>query len=242
MDFKQKESYRKLLYIFIAVNIAEFILYYITDILAAGVPVLYDICLYTYLIVTQVISSLFPMVTATLMLVYSAHISVPKAFLKAVPYALTSMLCFFPNRAFYFAYQGVEFTGVMLFAAIYTVGYALIVYFKSSVLFLLMLFLTKLFAKKGKKYSLNDELFPSAATDFSKPITKSIFSASLVLFVYNLALEVFNNTIPYFENAYIYLAEELITMAASYVIILAILLICHFVSFKVKNSLSDSGK
>ena len=242
MNTDLKQASRKLLFIFAAVNLLEFVLYYATSFIVADVPIVYEILVYLYKYLTQIVNSLFPMIVATVMLVIYAEASLSKSLIKSIPYTLTLLLYLFPYWSFYFAYQMIEISGVMLLSLLYTAGYLIIAYIKSLLLFLLMIFFIKIFAsRENSDYTIKAAIKERDALDFSKPITKSIFSAAFALFIYNVLLELLTATIPYFKDSIgIYLTEEIISLVLSYIVILAILLITHFAAFLVKNKLTKT--
>jgi hypothetical protein len=224
-----------------AVNIFEFALYYMTSFIVYDVPVLYEIFVYLFRYFTQIANSLFPVVLATAMLVFYSHTTFLKSLAKALPYTLTLLLYLFPYWAFNFAYQYIEVSGVIILSLLYALGYLVIFYVKTLLLFLLMIFFVKIFASKAPTHqSLEDIIAEKDALDFSKPAPKSIFLASLALFIYNIVLELTTVTIPYFKDSMgIYLAEEIFSLVLSYAVILVILLLCYLTSFFVKNKLHN---
>ena len=239
MNADLKNASKKLMLVFLAVNLIEFALYYTASFIVYDVPVVYEIFVYLFKYFTQIANSLFPMVLATAMLVFYAHTTFLKALAKAVPYTLTLLLYLFPYWAFNFAYQYIEFSGVLILSSLYALGYLVVFYIKTLLLFLLMIFFIKIFASKDRTHrSLEDIIAQRDALDFSEPAPKSIFLASLALFIYNIVLELTTVTIPYFKDSMgIYLAEEIFSLVLSYTVILVILLICYFTSFFVKNKL-----
>ena len=228
----------RLILLFVLLNLFEFLLFYTASFLVNEVPVLYEITVYIYRFASVAVNSVIPVAAAVAIFVGVSKKKALSHTLCALYITLTLAVYLFPYWAFYFAYQGTEITGVLLLAAIYTVSYILISIFKTALLFLLMIFISRIFAKRKKSPSPYSMLDPTDAFDFGSSITKVIFSASAALFVYNLTVEVTSVTIPYFESSLgVYPWQDILTMAISYLSILATLVIAHLMGFYVKNCL-----
>ena len=228
----------RLVLLFALLNLAEFLLFYTASFLVNTVPVLYEITVYTYRLSTLLVNSAVPIAAAVIVFVGTVKKKIPGHMLYALYITLTLTLYLFPYWAFYFAYQGTEISGVLILAAIYTVSYILISVLKTALLFLLMIFLSRIFAKKKRGESPSLILEPSDAFYFGNAITKIIFSASAALFAYNFTVELTSTTIPYFESSFgVYPWQDILSIAISYLSILATLVIAHLMGFYVKNCL-----
>lgn len=228
----------RLVLLFALLNLAEFLLFYTASFLVNTVPVLYEITVYIYRFATLSVNSIIPVAAAVAVFVGVVKKKIPSHTLCALYMTLTLLIYLFPYWAFYFAYQGTEISGVIILATIYTAAYILISVLKTALLFLLMIFLSRIFAKKKRGESPSLILEPTDAFDFANAITKVIFSASAALFVYNLTVELTTATIPYFESSFgVYPWQDILSMAISYLSILATLVIAHVMGFYVKNCL-----
>ncbi len=228
----------RLVALFALLNLAEFLLFYTASFLVNTVPVLYEITVYIYRFASLLVNSAVPVAAAVAVFVGVAKKRISTHLLLALYITLTLVIYLFPYWAFYFAYQGTEITGVLILAAIYTAAYTLISALKTALLLLLMIFLSKIFAKKKRGKSPTEILEPTDVFDFGSAIVKLIFSASAALFVYNFTVELTTATIPYFEASFgVYPWQDILSMSISYLSILATLVVAHLIGFYVKNSL-----
>lgn len=235
METKKKKTLLITLCILSAANILCFALYYLSAFITSNAAIQY-----TYFYFAEIAATVLPMVTAAAMLIAYAKRGINKAILYALPCVLTRILYLFPYCAFEYAYEGYEITSTLLFALLETFLTLIAIYIESTVLFLLMIFVTKIIAKaKGfERYNFKEALSEKEFFDFEKPLTAGIFSAACAVFVYNLALEIYDTVNFLISYSGTYRTSEIFYILFRYVFILAMLLISHLTAYLTKTLLS----
>ncbi len=229
MKLNEKRLYKKTLITLILLNLLTFAVYHVTTYLIGG-----NAAAYAFFYFREIVEFALPPITA--LAIYAAYLNSGRgaALLRAIPYALTTALFKFPYHAFEYAYDGIEFGGVMLFSALNTVLGVIVYYVETAVLYLLISIVTDRSAAKNK---INKEALLSAAKpfDIDAPLNAGILSAVGAMFVYKLVLEIID-TVTYIVNyTASYRIEEIVYMTFRYVFILALALIAQLVIGAIKN-------
>lgn len=215
-----------------AVNLVSLILSYASAYLLSSAALSY---------VSEYFSTLsetvLPTLTAVAMFCVYAASGIKKSLLYAVFYSLTWFFFFLASYFIDCSYSGYEIGYSLLFSALGAMLMAVAMYAELVVLFFIIVFASRIFASKRYGNALNFEeyIFEDHAFDFSNPVTVGIFSASAALFFYNLGIEIANTVKFIIECAGIYTAGEIFYLIFRYVFILALLLLCQYISFLAKS-------
>ena len=226
------KTFGKYLGRFALVNLAAFILFYVS-----GYIIMNETVEYVRYFIGEAIDFALPVVTAALI-----AITVVKrgfgALTLAVAAAIGRLVYLYPSMYLEFVVnQNLNSIDSLLVSIPFSIGFALAELLYSMVLvFVIQLICGKL-AQKHKK-SL-EQVVDSAkeAFDFSNELVVSVFIAGLVSFVINLTMEIVSVVGFLTEYAGNYQMSEIIFMAVSFVMILASLLATQVVIFKIKNKI-----
>lgn len=222
------------------VHLVRFLLYYISTYLAQSVALTY-ISLYF----SEIVYLFLPLLTAALLIKPYADGGFPKSLILAIPISLAEIIYILPYRLFELAYQGYEIGETLFFSIIITLITLMLNYLRLLLLLSIIIFLTRLFAKsqKQKASAFAPSLEDKDPFDFSRPLTKGIFGASLTVFAFALISEIIdtvNFLLVYSGN---YRMSEVLYMLFRYVFILAVLItshvFAHFISIKLLRAVKD---
>lgn len=219
-------------------NILRFLLYYISTYVTESAAMVYISSYFS-----EITYMLLPLVTVALIITPYAKCGVGKALLCAIPFSLTEILYLFPYRAFELAYSGYEITETILFSVFITLITVILNYIKAALLLFIIIFLTRIFAKlqRVKKYSLESALTDKDPFDFSKPLTKGIFGASLTVFAFAVISEIIDTVSFLYNYSGTYRTTEIIYMLFRYVFILGMLIISHVTAHYVKRKVAQKS-
>lgn len=219
-------------------NILRFLLYYISTYVTENAAMVYISSYFS-----EITYILLPLVTAALIIIPYAKHGIGRALLCAIPFSLTEILYLFPYRAFELAYSGYEITETLLFSFVITLITAILNYIKTALLLFIIIFLTRIFAKSqgSKKYSLESALADKDPFDFSKPLTRGIFGASLTVFAFTTVSEIIDTVSFLLNYSGTYRAGEVIYMLFRYIFILAMLIISHAAAHYAKRKATEKN-
>ena len=225
---------KTVLYLALA-NFLTFLLYYVFSYLIAN-----QTTLYVFYYVTEIANTLFPLVASSALFLVYRKSGVNRCLLHALFYSLTWILNLFPYYAFEYAYQTIEIGSVIFFTSIHTLFMVAVMYIEITVLFLLMIFAEKKFARdKAISVNISEKI---SATDFSNPRTLGLFSASMAMFVYNLTCEIIDTISFVREVEGFYETGEILYIVFRYLFILIMLIGCHFATVYISNKTSNNLK
>ena len=216
--------------IFAIANFFLFILYYISSYLFSN-----SITLYLYTFMSDFILTAMPLTAGAIIATVFAKRGVKSTFLYAVPFALTQVIYHFPLYAFEYAYAGYYISDVMLISALTALFSTLSLYIEVLLLSVLIIFVTKSFARKKDTDYKAELLEKSEIFNLSSPVSKGIFAGALVLFIYNLALEIKDTVIFIGESAGIMTFGEIIYITVRYLFLMAVMIGSSFIANFGKN-------
>ncbi len=238
MKLKNKPTY-----IFFAVtagvNIFRFLLYYISTYVTESEAMIYISSYFS-----EISYMLLPLITSAFALCTYKERGFGKAMLVAIPFSITEFLYLFPYRTFELAYQGYEITVTLLFAILIALITIILNYLKALFLLFIIIFLTRIFAKRNSKAKSNfkESFSGGGAFDFSPPETKGIFGASLTVFIFAITSEIIDTVSFLINYSGTYRTSEILYMLFRYIFIFAMLIISHALAYYVKSCAKNEGK
>lgn len=237
MSNSQNNTLKKTVTFLSLINFLAFLVYYV-----ALYVFRHPVTLYIFYYLTELVSSLLPVLAATALFASYVKCGVNKSLLHALYFSMTWIINLFPYYAFEYAYQRLEIGAVLTFATIHTFFMIIVTYIEITVLFLLMIFVTEKIAKRQVGYfDKSIILKEQRPADFGSPVTVGIFSASAAMFVYNIISEIVD-TVSYIRDVDgFYETGEIIYIVFRYFFILLLLLASHFISTFAKNKLTKSS-
>lgn len=220
---------------FALVNLFLFILYYISTYRVSN-PAL----LYTYTFVSDFLLTAIPLTAGAALTSVYAKRSFKPIFLWALPISLTHIIYLFPTYAFEYAYAGYKIGDVMLISALTTLFGTLSLYVEIILLSLLIIFVTKSFARRrGTDYK--DELLKkSDIFNLYAPSSAGIFAGALVLFIYDVVLEIKDTVVFIGESAGVMTVGEIVYITVRYLFLMAVMLGSSFMANFCKNKATSS--
>jgi len=230
MKMNEKTLFKRTLIFLAATYFAAFLIYHLLIRMIGGA-----VCAYAFFYFHEIVEFTLPVIAA--LSLYATYLERGSSgmLLRALPYALATVLFRFPYHAFEYAYEGIEIGGVMLFSSLNAILSAAVAYLETVVLCLLIRIVTE--RAKSKRASKSGEplLVAAPAFDLDVPINLGILSASGAMLIYKLAREV-TDTVRYFINyGSSYRIEEIAYMSFRYIFLLALALGVHFVVVVIKN-------
>lgn len=229
MKINEKTLFKRTLILLAALYFLTFLIYHLFIRMIGGA-----VSAYAFFYFHEIIEFALPVIAAlSLYATYTVGGS-GLMLLRALPYALATVLFRFPYHAFEYAYEGIEIGGVMLFSALNALLSALVAYLETVVLCLLIRIVTERVAYK-RGYSGREALVAAPAFNLEIPINLGILSASGAMLVYKLVLEIID-TVTYFINyGSSYRIGEIAYMTFRYLFLLALALGVHFLTASIKN-------
>ena len=233
MSISENKLVKKTAVFLAFINVLAFFVYYTALYVFRN-----QVTLYVFYYFNEIVSSLLPILAATSLFITHVKHGVNKSLLHALAYSLTWILNLFPYYAFEYAYQRLDIEAVLTFTTIHTLFMVFVVYIEITVLFLLMIFVTKKIAKRRYgSFDKNIILEKSSPWDFGNPVTAGIFSSSAAMFVYNLVNEIID-TVSYIRDVDgFYETGEIIYIVFRYFFLLAMLFVSHFAANYAKKNL-----
>ena len=216
----------------LGLNLISFLLSYTSSYLVSST-------LFSYIseYFTTVCESMLPLFSAVAMLcIYTVTGSYKKPLINAIFFSLSWLITTYLEYVVTFANAGYEIISALIFSVLWAVLICAAMYAEISLLFFIIVFAARIFATRRygtsgtAEYILHDEAF-----DFSNPVAVGIFGSASLLFLYNLGMEIANTVSYISECAGVYLIGEILYLVFRYVFILALLLVSHLLSFKVKK-------
>ena len=229
MKINEKTLFKRTLILLSALYFLTFLVYHLLIRTIGGA-----VCAYAFFYFHEIIEFALPVIAALSLFATYTQSGSGRMLLRALPYALATVLFRFPYHAFEYAYEGIEIGGVMLFSALNALLSALVAYLETVVLCLLIRIVTERVAYK-RGYSGREALVAAPAFNLEIPINLGILSASGAMLVYKLVLEIID-TVTYFINyGSSYRIGEIAYMTFRYLFLLALALGVHFTVAVIKN-------
>ena len=230
------KTFGKYLGRFALVNLAAFILFYVS-----GYIIMNETVEYVRYFIGEAIDFALPVVTAALVAIAVAKRGF-SALTLGVAAAIGRLVYLYPTMYLEFVVnQKLTSIDALLVSVPFSVGFALAELLYSMLLvFVIQLIGGKLAQKHKRSF---EQVVDSAkeAFDFSNEVVVSVFIAGFVSFVINLAMEIVSVIGFLTEYAGNYQMSEIILMAVSFVMILADLLVTQVAVFKIKNKIDESA-
>ncbi len=224
------KTFAKYLGRFALVNLAAFLLFYIS-----GYILMNDAVEYVRYFIGEAIDFALPVVTAVLV-----AIAVVKrgfgALTLGVAAAIGRLIYYYPTMYLEFVVnQNLTSADALLISIPFSIGFALVELLYSMLLVFIIHLIGGKLAQSHKKSF--DQVVDSAdsAFDFSNELVVSVFFAGAISFIINLASEIVSVIRFLLEYRGNYQMSEIIFIAVSFVMILAYLLVTQVVIFKIKN-------
>ena len=219
---------------FAAVNLAAFLLFYIS-----GYVLMNDAVEHVRYFIGEAIDFALPVVTAALLAMATVKHGF-RALLLGVAAAIGRLVYYYPVMYLEFVgAQNLNSIDSLLVSVPFSIGFALIeLLFSMLLLFIIHLMSGKLTECCGTSLASAIESAGSPF-DFSNRFTLSVFTAGVIPFLINLGVEIADAVA--FLSAYgdNYQLGEIIFIAVSFVMILADLLLCQVVIFKIKSKIKS---
>ncbi len=217
-----------------AVSLAAFLLFYISSYVLMN-----DAVEYVRYFISEAIDFTLPVVTAALLAIATVKQGF-RALWLGVAAAIGRLVYYYPVMYLEFVVaQNLSSIDSLLVSIPFAVGFSLIeLLFSMLLVFIIHLMCGKLSERRGMSYAsaVENARHPF---DFSSPFTLSVFTASAVSFVINLGIEIADAVTFLLSYGDSYRMEEIIFITVSFVMILADLLLCQVVVFKIKSKIKS---
>ena len=185
----------------------------------------------------EIASSVLPLIASVSLFITYTERGMNKSLLRILFFVLTGLLYCAPTYAVDYAISGETVGYTVLITALKSLFSLVLDYLKYTVIFLVILFITRKIAtaKKYNGYSVEKALLNDSPFDFSEPLNVAFFAGCLVIFVYNLVTEIIDTVNFIAEYSGIYQAGEIIYIIFRYIYILALLFLTQILIFLYKK-------
>ncbi len=232
-----KKEFGKYLGRFSLVNLAAFLLFYISN-YVIGV----DAVEYVRHFIGEAVDFALPIVVAALVAIATVKHGF-RALWLGVAAAIGRLAYLYPAMYLEFVGpQNLSSGDSLLVSFPFALGLSLVELIYSMLLvFLIHLVCEKAAHRRGGSLELAVSS-ASSAFDFSNELTLSVFIGGIVSFIINLAFEIEDAVVFLTEHGDSYQMSEIIFIAVSFVMILVELLLTQVVIFKIKNKIDEGSK
>ena len=182
-----------------------------------------EVLIYIIHFLSEMLTTALPVIIAAALSIICKRKRLRDSFLWAILYAFINAIYIIPP----IFTSGYETQGELLIILIQSLFSVLIAYIEYVLLFLLIIFIQRKFAKDSDANQIKITSVRNAFSDFSNPYVLAVFCAACARSLCNIILEIIS-TVDYFiryQGSYRF--DEIIYIAASYIVILASLFISH---------------
>lgn len=229
-----RKTFGKYLGRFALVNLAAFILFYISSYILMN-----DAVEYVRYFIGEAIDFALPVVTAALVTMAAARRGC--ATLVAVAAAIGRLVYLYPAMYLEFVVnQGLNSIDSLIVSIPFSIGFALIELLYSMLLVFIIQLVGGKLSQKHKKSFDKSVISTCSAFDFSNEFVVSVFFAGVISFIINLTMEIIDAVTFLTEFGSSYQIGEIIFIAVSFIMILADLLVTQVAVFKIKNKIDEN--
>ena len=231
-----KIKFGKYLLCFAGINLAAFLIFYISSYI-----IMNESIEYVRYFISEAIDFALPVVTAALMAMALAEFGFRSLFIGLAA-ALARLVYLYPAMYLEFVGpQNLPTDSALLVALPVSLGLAVIdLLFELFLLFVIYIVCDVAAGRRGMSY-VNAVADAHYAYDVAEPFTLGVFAAGSVRFLISLVLEIIDTVEFFADYADTYTAGEVIYIAISFIMILAELLLAQAIIFKIKT-IKESGR
>ncbi len=232
---EKKGNIRRTLWIFIAAYAIAFILFYIAyliyDYRRESITAL-EYIRYFYL---EIIKFSLPLLAGGVLLGVGTYMGTSYVMKRGWVLSISSVIFSIPYYYLYYFAMTIDTAEAILFGLINTVFDCAVFHLQAFLVYFLARWLIRIFAKKRKGDDITAEICEHSPLDISRPMTKAFILIVTFKFVISFIIETIR-TVGYLnEYSGTYRVEEILYLVASYLFLVAELLITHFLALSLKN-------
>ena len=231
----KKVFFRKKLYIFVIAYAIAFALFYsawiISDTLNIAIPAL-EYLRYYFL---EAVNFTAPTLAGILTVAAGRLLGRKYALTRSWALALPLLIYAIPSYYLYYLSTTYDSLEAIVFALVNTLFDCAMFYLETLVTYFLVIWLTRLHAKRARGEDTSDLVDEYAPFDISSSISFATFVTVAIRFLVLLAIEIIGTVEYILEYSNSYRVEEIIVMSLSYVFLLAELLFTQWFSLYIKD-------
>ncbi len=208
---------------FVLVGLVEFLVYYLVTLFINN----FDFIYYYLYFVERFVLLVIPVIAAVI--VYSRCDTWREVIKTSLYIALTRLVAFIPFFYLEYVYGIYDSIEAILLSLLSSLAGAIIYFIVIFAAYTLIKYLLR---------KHDDPEYPVPVFNTGAPVTRAVFTVSLIIFLINLALEVYSTVIFFMENGTIYYIDEIVLMVVSYVYLAILLIGVHAIGIVTLNRLN----